>query len=201
MDMSLGELWELVMDREAWRAAIHGVAKSRTRLSDWTELNWTELNPSSHVIKTLWYFCTKMQQSLTLSWFIISVFVADREPSVVMTSSQRTSLAPMGEWHSLPEKDLSVGSGMDKSWPLPWHDGRAGILPCYWPGLRAFSARPLLASMVLFPEATSFSRLQALSLGQVNPAWLPPIDKGQTSCSGTQAFNIWTLGEYKMVSV
>ena len=41
MHISLGELRELVMGREAWRAAIHGVAKSQTRLSDWTELNWT----------------------------------------------------------------------------------------------------------------------------------------------------------------
>ena len=42
--MSLGELWQMVMDREAWRAAIHGVAKGQTWLSDWTELNWEQRN-------------------------------------------------------------------------------------------------------------------------------------------------------------
>ena len=50
MDVSLGELQKLVTDREAWHAATHGVAKSRTQLSDSTELNWTDLCISSSLV-------------------------------------------------------------------------------------------------------------------------------------------------------
>ena len=53
MDMSLGELWELVMEREAWRTAIHGVAKYRTRLSDFISLHSYEDDIESRLISVL----------------------------------------------------------------------------------------------------------------------------------------------------
>ena len=53
MNMGLGEFWELVMDREAWHAVVHGVAKSQTQLSDWTELNWITLQYYSGFCHTL----------------------------------------------------------------------------------------------------------------------------------------------------
>ena len=62
MNMSLSEFWEMVMDSEAWCAAIHGVAKSRTRLSDWTKLNWTLLIHKTNIQKIA--FCLNL---LTLS--------------------------------------------------------------------------------------------------------------------------------------
>ena len=64
--MGLSELQELVMDREAWHAMIHGVARSQTRLSDWTELNWTEW-----LYNTEYNNVTEVYSSKWLNWQVL----------------------------------------------------------------------------------------------------------------------------------
>ena len=82
--MSLSKLWELVMDREAWWAAVHGITKSWTRLSDWTELNWTALvcycccsvAPSCFTLCNPWAAARQASLSFTMSLSLLKLHLS-----------------------------------------------------------------------------------------------------------------------------
>ena len=106
MDMSMGELREFVMDREAWHAAIHGVAKSRTQLNDWTELNWRVHLPKGAP------YGEEFRKRHCIAFFnsfppkISSFLPAEKFPKLILEVSEKQYL--FGAWGSASSQTREV---------------------------------------------------------------------------------------------
>ena len=112
MDMGLGKLQDLVMDRESWRAAIHGVAKSRTWLSDWTELNdvtWRMSSSLRHTPNTANFSCylSDNSQPSCLNLICCSYCLVCNSCPTLLHPQELTRL--FSPW-DFPSKNTGVGS-------------------------------------------------------------------------------------------
>ena len=119
MDVSLSELREMVMHREACRAAIHGVAKNQTRLSDWTELNWTEglvirIRSFYVLIDRLYIFLGKKNVYSSLSpIFKIQVVWEDFPDDPVVKNLPSI----VGDLGSIPSWGIKIPHATEQLWP------------------------------------------------------------------------------------
>ena len=129
----LSELWKMVMDREAWRAAFHGVTKSRTRLSDWTELNWT---------------CF-MSVDLAVLWGCFLLEKTEKEGMGIRLAWAFRSTHFLYKWASNPK--------LKWSWTAP---GLDSVLSCCWAECTCLTPHSHTLSKTCPVEGPSFPSTQ-----------------------------------------
>ena len=102
MDLSLGELRELVVDREAWRAVIHGVAKSQTRLSDWSDLIWSDASYPGNTFMNGEWLSPPALKSLAVSFHHYSTELLVQTTSQKRCSEHRLTLCSDTKIYQIP---------------------------------------------------------------------------------------------------